>query len=251
MTGEEKEFETIERGRRRSSWACSWGRPSLTGALSLQMTATSTPSRRPSPSSSSLQSAGRPSPTPGEAGSGGAGGRQVAGLHPDPGSCRIELEEWEHVTCMKTVSLRSEETVSGLKGYVAAGTCLMQGEEVTCRGRVSSQRARTRVPAAPVRSLMSPPPSLHADPDHGRDRGGARAWPAPDQEQVQGPVREGAEGARDRPVPLQRPPGVGHRPEGGSLSLWPVPTHSPACLRATGCHLSPHRSSCGACVPAS
>lgn len=37
---------------------------------------------------------------------------------------------------MKTVSLRSEETVSGLKGYVAAGTCLMQGEEVTCRGRV-------------------------------------------------------------------------------------------------------------------
>lgn len=40
------------------------------------------------------------------------------------------------MTCMKTVSLRSEETVSGLKGYVAAGTCLMQGEEVTCRGRV-------------------------------------------------------------------------------------------------------------------
>lgn len=51
-------------------------------------------------------------------------------------SLRIDLEEWEHVTCMKTVSLRSEETVSGLKGYVAAGTCVMQGEEVTCRGRV-------------------------------------------------------------------------------------------------------------------
>ncbi|MBN3295375.1 CPSF1 factor, partial [Amia calva] len=49
---------------------------------------------------------------------------------------RIDLEEWEHVTCMKTVSLKSEETVSGLKGYVAAGTCLMQGEEVTCRGRI-------------------------------------------------------------------------------------------------------------------
>lgn len=42
---------------------------------------------------------------------------------------------------MKTVSLRSEETVSGLKGYVAAGTCLMQGEEVTCRGRVRGQWA--------------------------------------------------------------------------------------------------------------
>lgn len=56
---------------------------------------------------------------------------------------RIDLEEWEHVTCMKTVALRSQETVSGLKGYIAAGTCLMQGEEVTCRGRVSStQRCR-------------------------------------------------------------------------------------------------------------
>ncbi|CAG05995.1 unnamed protein product [Tetraodon nigroviridis] len=49
---------------------------------------------------------------------------------------RIDLEEWEYVTCMKTVALRSQETVSGLKGYIAAGTCLMQGEEVTCRGRI-------------------------------------------------------------------------------------------------------------------
>lgn len=55
-----------------------------------------------------------------------------------PVSTRYDLDEWEHVTCMKTVALRSQETVSGLKGYVAAGTCLMQGEEVTCRGRVSS-----------------------------------------------------------------------------------------------------------------
>ncbi|KAL2080282.1 hypothetical protein ACEWY4_024075 [Coilia grayii] len=49
---------------------------------------------------------------------------------------RVDLEEWEHVTCMKTVALRSQETVSGLKGFVALGTCLMQGEEVTCRGRI-------------------------------------------------------------------------------------------------------------------
>ncbi|XP_041422699.1 cleavage and polyadenylation specificity factor subunit 1 isoform X1 [Xenopus laevis] len=49
---------------------------------------------------------------------------------------RIDLEEWEHVTCMKTVNLKSEETVSGLKGYISVGTCLMQGEEVTCRGRI-------------------------------------------------------------------------------------------------------------------
>uniref|UniRef100_A0A8C1PQM0 Cleavage and polyadenylation specificity factor subunit 1 n=1 Tax=Cyprinus carpio TaxID=7962 RepID=A0A8C1PQM0_CYPCA len=51
-------------------------------------------------------------------------------------NARIDLEEWEHVTCMKTVALKSQETVSGLKGYVALGTCLMQGEEVTCRGRI-------------------------------------------------------------------------------------------------------------------
>lgn len=67
------------------------------------------------------------------------GNLAASGQLPHPASRRIELEEWEHVTCMKTVSLRSEETVSGLKGYVAAGTCLMQGEEVTCRGRVRGQ----------------------------------------------------------------------------------------------------------------
>ncbi|XP_077335360.1 cleavage and polyadenylation specificity factor subunit 1-like [Lithobates pipiens] len=49
---------------------------------------------------------------------------------------RIDLDEWEHATCMRTVNLKSEETVSGLKGYIAVGTCVMQGEEVTCRGRI-------------------------------------------------------------------------------------------------------------------
>lgn len=48
------------------------------------------------------------------------------------------------MTCMKTVALRSQETVSGLKGYIAAGTCLMQGEEVTCRGRVSATNRNRR-----------------------------------------------------------------------------------------------------------
>lgn len=49
------------------------------------------------------------------------------------------------MTCMKTVALRSQETVSGLKGYIAAGTCTMQGEEVTCRGRVSCTQHDRRV----------------------------------------------------------------------------------------------------------
>lgn len=59
------------------------------------------------------------------------------------------------MTCMKTVSLKSEETVSGLKGYIAAGTCLMQGEEVTCRGRVSAV-------LKPRFSCMSFPPKVTA-----------------------------------------------------------------------------------------
>lgn len=72
------------------------------------------------------------------------------------------------MTCMKTVSLRSEETVSGLKGYVAAGTCLMQGEEVTCRGRVRGWGWWQAVPSIPcaVPTFRSPP---LADSDHGRD----------------------------------------------------------------------------------
>eukprot|EP00061_Rhincodon_typus_P012442 g38183.t1 len=57
-------------------------------------------------------------------------------LRKDVLALEIDMEDWEHVTCMKTVSLRSEETVSGLKGYIAVGTCLTQGEEVTCRGRI-------------------------------------------------------------------------------------------------------------------
>ncbi|CAH2286336.1 cleavage and polyadenylation specificity factor subunit 1 isoform X1 [Pelobates cultripes] len=90
MTGEEKEFETIERDDRYI--------PAVQEAFSIQLISPVSWETIP--------------------------------------NTRIDLEEWEHVTCMKTVNLKSEETVSGLKGYIAVGTCLMHGEEVTCRGRI-------------------------------------------------------------------------------------------------------------------
>ncbi|XP_068093974.1 cleavage and polyadenylation specificity factor subunit 1 isoform X2 [Hyperolius riggenbachi] len=90
MTGEEKEFETIERDDRYI--------PAIQEVFSIQLISPVSWETIP--------------------------------------NTRIDLEEWEHVTCMKTVNLKSEETVSGLKGYIAAGTCVMQGEEVTCRGRI-------------------------------------------------------------------------------------------------------------------
>ncbi|XP_070574061.1 cleavage and polyadenylation specificity factor subunit 1-like [Ptychodera flava] len=49
---------------------------------------------------------------------------------------KIEMEDWEHITDLKTVSLKSEGTVSGLKGYVAISTTIVYGEEVSCRGRI-------------------------------------------------------------------------------------------------------------------
>ena len=49
---------------------------------------------------------------------------------------QMEFEEWEHVTVLKNVSLASEETESGLKGYIAVGTNYCYGEDVTNRGRI-------------------------------------------------------------------------------------------------------------------
>lgn len=49
---------------------------------------------------------------------------------------KIELDEWEHVTCLKNVSLAYEGTRSGLKGYIAVGTNYNYGEDITSRGRI-------------------------------------------------------------------------------------------------------------------
>uniref|UniRef100_T1J479 Cleavage and polyadenylation specificity factor subunit 1 n=1 Tax=Strigamia maritima TaxID=126957 RepID=T1J479_STRMM len=49
---------------------------------------------------------------------------------------KFDLEEWEHVTCLKNVSLVYEGARSGLKGYMSIGTNYNYGEDVTSRGRI-------------------------------------------------------------------------------------------------------------------
>ncbi|KAI0216603.1 Cleavage and polyadenylation specificity factor subunit 1 [Lamellibrachia satsuma] len=49
---------------------------------------------------------------------------------------RFELDDFEHVSCVKNVNLTSEGTVSGLKGFIAVGTSCNYNEDVTSRGRI-------------------------------------------------------------------------------------------------------------------
>ena len=49
---------------------------------------------------------------------------------------KFELDEFERASCMQSVSLKSEGTVSGMKSYIALGTNYAYNEDVTCRGRV-------------------------------------------------------------------------------------------------------------------
>jgi cleavage and polyadenylation specificity factor subunit 1 len=47
-----------------------------------------------------------------------------------------QLDECEHGVSMKTLLLRSSQTVSGLKSYLVVGTSSVHGEDHSCRGRV-------------------------------------------------------------------------------------------------------------------
>ncbi|XP_029637941.1 cleavage and polyadenylation specificity factor subunit 1 [Octopus sinensis] len=49
---------------------------------------------------------------------------------------KIEFLDWEHVTTLVNVSMRSEGTLSGYKGYCVMGTNFSLGEEVQSRGRI-------------------------------------------------------------------------------------------------------------------
>jgi len=49
---------------------------------------------------------------------------------------RTVLQEFEHVTCMKVLSLQSEMVESGLKQFLCVGTTFNYGEDVACKGRI-------------------------------------------------------------------------------------------------------------------
>ena len=50
--------------------------------------------------------------------------------------CRHSLEPGEHVTVMKVMLLRSQETMSGRKEYIVMGTTKVCSEESTSLGKV-------------------------------------------------------------------------------------------------------------------
>jgi cleavage and polyadenylation specificity factor subunit 1 len=47
---------------------------------------------------------------------------------------RLTMNEWEHVTCMKTIALRFQGNL--MKTYIAVGTANCFNEDVVSRGRV-------------------------------------------------------------------------------------------------------------------
>ncbi|KNC71171.1 hypothetical protein SARC_16291, partial [Sphaeroforma arctica JP610] len=46
-----------------------------------------------------------------------------------------EFPLYEHITCMDSVTLRSEETASGMKPFIAVSTMTVMGEETTPKGK--------------------------------------------------------------------------------------------------------------------
>lgn len=60
---------------------------------------------------------------------------------------KYELQEYEIVTSIETVSLESTQDASGRKKFIAVGTSFLRGEDSTMRGTVSSKR-RLRVGVA-------------------------------------------------------------------------------------------------------
>ena len=59
---------------------------------------------------------------------------------------RYTLEANDHVTVMKVMLLRSQETMSGRKEYIVAGATLVCGEDTPSIGKVSMQNRYVHVP---------------------------------------------------------------------------------------------------------
>ncbi|KAJ3119852.1 Cleavage and polyadenylation specificity factor subunit 1 [Nowakowskiella sp. JEL0407] len=49
---------------------------------------------------------------------------------------QFELEEYEHIISVESVLLESKQTTSGQKEFLAVGTGIVRGEDLTCRGRI-------------------------------------------------------------------------------------------------------------------
>jgi len=49
---------------------------------------------------------------------------------------RYSLERYHHVTCMKVMQLRSQETISGRKEFIVVGATSVTGEDAPCKGKV-------------------------------------------------------------------------------------------------------------------
>lgn len=95
---------------------------------------------------------------------------------------KIDLDEWEHVTCLKNVSLAYEGTRSGLKGYIAIGTNYNYGDDITSRGRVIIVVLDSRFSSI-IRVVVDSYIRCH------RSRAGT--WTAAHQKQVQGNLCQG------------------------------------------------------------
>jgi len=49
---------------------------------------------------------------------------------------KYSLERYHHVTCMKVMQLRSQETISGRKEFIVVGATSVTGEDAPCKGKV-------------------------------------------------------------------------------------------------------------------
>ena len=49
---------------------------------------------------------------------------------------KFELNPFEHVTCLKSLHLRSQERANGLKIFICAGTTVLYGEDFLAKGRI-------------------------------------------------------------------------------------------------------------------